>query len=216
MDRYRVAVVIPAYNEEATIDVVVSLALSLCQEVYVIDDCSSDSTAKLAIQAGATVIRNVRNLGYSRSIEKGLLHVSKLSIYDYMITVDADGQHPYESLKAIINRINSSAPDLIVGVRPNFARFSERLFSLYFRFVYGVIDPLCGLKAYRANTLKNHPKEKFNSIGTYHMARLLSEGRKCEQLAIKVEERSDQPRIGGSFKANFLILRSLIWVAIRN
>ena len=64
----RTLAVIPCFNEEATIGSVVLKAKQYVDEVVVVDDGSTDKTAKIAEYAGATVLRHDENKGYGAAL----------------------------------------------------------------------------------------------------------------------------------------------------
>ena len=79
MGRFKIVTIVPAYNEEKTIYEVVT-SLNKYTNVIVVDDCSTDETYKIAKNCGATVIRNFKNEGYEKSIEKGLFESIKMNL----------------------------------------------------------------------------------------------------------------------------------------
>ena len=87
----KLAIVIPAHNEEETITNVVR-DVSNYGVPIVVDDGSNDSTGILAEKMGATVLRHSTNLGYDAAIETGFAHAAKISA-NIVVTFDADGQH---------------------------------------------------------------------------------------------------------------------------
>lgn len=105
--------VIPAKNESATIAAVVGTALKLgVAEVIVVDDGSTDETAKLAAEAGAQVISHAYSKGNGAAIKTGARHAaSKL-----LAMFDGDGQHDPLELRSLLDRINQGY-DLVVGAR---------------------------------------------------------------------------------------------------
>lgn len=214
MDRFRVAIVIPAFNESATIAEVVTAALIYGQPI-VVDDCSVDDTASAAEAAGAIVVKHEVNKGYDDALNSGFREASRLE-YDFIITLDADGQHDPALLQEFILRLNSGA-SLVLGVRNSKARLSEYIFSLYTKLRFGVLDPLCGLKGYRRSVYESVGFfDSYRSIGTELMLRAISSGVGFEQIHFKVRERSDQPRFGRLLSANWKILRALlIWVFLQ-
>ena len=87
-------IIIPAFNEERHIQNSVKHALSLvksglAQEFVVIDDGSTDRTAQIAKEAGATMIRSGRNLGKGGAFILGALHCRQM-LADTMVMIDAD------------------------------------------------------------------------------------------------------------------------------
>jgi len=109
------SVVIPAYNEEhqigAVIDEIRNIAGSVVSEIVVVDDGSKDRTAEIAERHGAKVVRRGRNGGYGAAIKAGSTNASS----EYVITVDADGQHEPRDILALFGHRQSA--DLIVGAR---------------------------------------------------------------------------------------------------
>ena len=91
MDRCRVALVIPALNEEKTIYEVVKESLKFGL-VVVVDDGSVDQTAKFAELGGAVVVSHEKNKGYDSALNSGFIKAESLGC-EYIITLDADGQH---------------------------------------------------------------------------------------------------------------------------
>lgn len=111
--RHSVSVIIPAFNEEATIGPVVSRILSVdpSYQVIVVDDGSSDQTARAARTAGAQVVRHPYNLGNGAAVCSGSLMASG----DVVVMIDADGQHPPEAIPALLSEIGKF--DMVVGAR---------------------------------------------------------------------------------------------------
>ena len=92
-----VSVVIPAFNEEASLErtlaAVSSALLDYEHEIWVVDDGSSDGTAAVAAEAGAQVVAHARNRGKGAALRTGLRAAADAG-YEAAVTVDADGQHP--------------------------------------------------------------------------------------------------------------------------
>ena len=76
LERSKVAIIIPAYNESSTIGMVVE-KLNKLGKVIVIDDASKDKTSLMAKKKGAFVIRNKINIGYDNSINVGYKEIKK-------------------------------------------------------------------------------------------------------------------------------------------
>jgi len=110
-----VSVVIPAYNEENTIDEVVKGIFQVSKdfEVIVCDDGSTDKTAQLAREAGAIVIEHPYNIGNGASIKSGTQRASR----KYIVFMDADLQHQPEDIPKLLEYLPDY--DMVVGARTN-------------------------------------------------------------------------------------------------
>src|SRR5207253_6516488 len=107
------SIVIPAFNEAASVAPLVAALRSSApwHEIIVIDDGSSDDTAARAEATGATVIRHPYNKGNGAAVKTGLRRASG----DFVLIVDADGQHPPEDAQRIAARLGDF--DLVIGAR---------------------------------------------------------------------------------------------------
>jgi len=110
---YRLSVIMPAYNEGASIaGVLAKVGAQLPDaELIVVDDGSADNTADLAEGAGATVIRQPYNKGNGAAVKAGI----RAARGDVVLLLDADGQHDPADLPHILEPIG--AYDLVVAAR---------------------------------------------------------------------------------------------------
>jgi len=207
MDKYKVAIVIPAFNEDATIFNIVQ-SVKKYGTVIVVDDYSTDGTGSTALKAGAIVIRHKKNKGYDGALNSGFSKAEKLKC-SLVITFDADGQHNAQVLGEFIELIENGA-GVVIGIRDKFQRVSEYIFSWASRRKWGISDPLCGMKAYHIdvyNKLKGFDFDRL--IGTELCVFGVKSGFKVVQIPIDTIERKDNPRFGNRMTANMKILRAL-------
>ena len=99
--RLKTAAIIPAYREERHIGDVVRRSRQQLDHVVVIDDGSSDNTARCAREAGAEVIVHSQNRGKGEAIKTGLRHWLDRQ-FIHVIILDADGQHLPEEIDRFI------------------------------------------------------------------------------------------------------------------
>jgi glycosyltransferase involved in cell wall biosynthesis len=112
----RYAVVIPAYNEAATIADVVARAARQAGPVIVVDDGSTDGTAAALAGLPATVLRNDRNLGKGGTLWRGMHHALALGVAG-VVTLDGDGQHAPEEIPRLLAAARAHPGEIIVGAR---------------------------------------------------------------------------------------------------
>ncbi|MDP4594466.1 MAG: glycosyltransferase family 2 protein [Beijerinckiaceae bacterium] len=108
-----VSVVMPAYNEEASIAALIKRVCALSDqiEVIVVDDGSADKTAEVAEAAGARVVRSPYNVGNGASVKRGILASERAVV----LMMDSDGQHPPEEIPKLLAELGTY--DMTVGAR---------------------------------------------------------------------------------------------------
>ena len=110
------AVVIPAYNEEATIFDVVQQALNESDNVIVVDDGSADKTVSRLEGLPITLIKHERNKGKAASLWDGFMAALKMDV-DSIVTLDGDGQHAPSDISLLLKKSIEFPNDIIVGAR---------------------------------------------------------------------------------------------------
>ena len=153
----RVAVVIPSYNEERTIEAVIRGLMArgfLC--IIVVDDGSIDRTGELAGQQGAKVVRHILNRGLGGALGTGFRAALRLKP-EIIVTCDADGQHDPDDIPQLLGPIEQGEADVVIGSRmlnPAGMPWSRRLanwvanLATYFLFGVRTTDSQSGLRAF--------------------------------------------------------------------
>ena len=201
-------IVIPAFNEAEKIALVVR-GLSSIAEVIVVDDGSVDATASLCETAGAILVSHLVNQGYDRSILSGLAKAKAMGFH-FCVTMDADGQHPKNKLEEFFEKLENGN-QLVIGRRQGFQRFGEWVFGLVSQYVWGVPDPLCGMKGYDLRSVNEVMlSSRFDSIGTSVALQLIEAGVRPERVDINTIPRAGSSRFGLGIKADMKILQALI------
>ena len=209
MDRSRIAIVIPALNESATIAAIVTAAKEYGIPI-VVDDGSTDATAELAKQSGAVVVSHSINRGYDGALNSGFLKASEIGC-ELVITVDADGQHNPLLIQKFVDAIDAGA-DVVVGVRSRKQRLAEYIFAFYSSLRFGIKDPLCGMKAYRIavfNALGHF--DAYGSVGTELTIFAARNSYQIKQVLFDVRERQGKSRFGQVFAGNIKIFRAMLF-----
>ncbi len=152
----KIAVIIPALDEEGAIGPVVSELVSLkdaanealLHEVVVVDNGSTDRTAQVAKEAGATVVSEPRR-GYGSACLAGMAHLKERSggPPDLVVFVDGDGSNVAEELAALAAPIIEDEADMVIGSRRRYAdagsltfpqRFGNELATRMMNGIYGM------------------------------------------------------------------------------
>ena len=163
----KILIIVPAFNESGNIARTVReiLALPIPSVVLVIDDGSSDSTAREAASAGALVVLLPFNLGIGGAVQTGFKFAYEHH-YDIAIQVDGDGQHDVSYVPQLIEPIQLGRADMVVGsrfldeqrgFRSSFLRrVGIHFFANLIGFLTGceVTDPTSGFRACNKKLIK--------------------------------------------------------------
>jgi len=115
-EQLQLAVVVPAYNEAATIRDVAGRALQQAALVIVVDDGSSDGTARRLEGLGAVVLRSEVNQGKAASLRRGADEAMRLGA-SVIVTLDGDGQHCPEDIPALMRAWHTAPGRIVIGSR---------------------------------------------------------------------------------------------------
>jgi hypothetical protein len=215
-----------AYNEEQNIGAVLEKMPSDV-DVLVVDDCSSDQTGKIAAKHGAMVVRHDKNLGQGIGDITGFILAFELG-YEYIIEMDADGQHDPTEIPLFIKTLKENSQlDIAVGSRVKGSqqgktRSLRKIFlPLYTNIInwasgYHLTDALCGYKAYRAASLLKKPYVLDALLETEYIAaelyiRFGRNGFQVDEIPTNVLERPHGKSHKGTFRYGFAV----IWVILR-
>ncbi|NLN09381.1 MAG: glycosyltransferase family 2 protein [Methanoculleus thermophilus] len=157
--RIRTLVAIPCFNEEIAIGSVVLTARLYADEVLVIDDGCTDSTAKVAREAGATVISHGRRMGKGRGIKNALRYAIEHG-YDCLVFMDGDGQHNPREIPLLTEPILADTADIVIGFRtfgqmPLYRRLGRAVLDLATSNGSSITDSQCGFRALNRKTMES-------------------------------------------------------------
>jgi glycosyltransferase involved in cell wall biosynthesis len=166
-------IIIPAYNEAASIGDVVDgcAAKAPSFDVLVIDDGSSDETAAIALAHGAAVVRHPFNLRYGGALQTGYRYAVQKG-YTLAVQIDADGQHEPADVPKLAQPILDGHADVVVGSRfhagssysmPLLRRIGSAWFGTLLRWLTNLplSDPTSGLQALSRPVLELYTSEAF-------------------------------------------------------
>lgn len=146
--------VIPAQNEASSIAKVVAVACAHAGCVIVVDDASDDNTAEIARRAGAIVLPLVTPLDAWCATQTGLRYARSRGA-ELVVTLDADGQHPPESIPTLVQPVRDRQADISIGSDPaRVSRFRQFAWG-YLRVISGlnVVDLTSGFRVYGPKAL---------------------------------------------------------------
>lgn len=152
----KVWVVIPAHNEGASIgDVVRGVRRVVNGAVVVVDDFSTDHTARKARQAGAIVLPLAMHLGAWCATQAGMRYALAHGC-GTLVTMDGDGQHRPEDIPRLLEPLFRGRGDVIIGSCVDRGSTARRLTWRLFRWITGldVADLTSGFRAYNRPALK--------------------------------------------------------------
>lgn len=115
-DPARVAVVIPALNEERAIRGVIQSVLGICPHVILVDDGSTDATLERVADLPITVIRHAMPLGKGQGLRDGFRKARELG-FDAVVAMDGDGQHLAADIPRLLAAARRYPEHIVIGAR---------------------------------------------------------------------------------------------------
>jgi len=154
--------VIPVFNHATTLRDVVGKTLERCPNVIVVDDGSTDADiAEILDGLDIELASHDNNRGKGEAIKTGA-DIAKRKNADFVVTIDADGQHDPADIDKFIPLLDTADPKIIVGSRdfdssnvPDRSKFGREFSNFWIRFETGldVRDTQSGFRAYPVDTL---------------------------------------------------------------
>jgi len=168
-DSIRIAVVIPAYNEEESIAAVVANVNSVSTATVimvpvVVNDCSKDSTLKIISGLNCIALDLPINLGIGGAVQTGIKYGFNNG-FDYAVQIDGDGQHPPQRIPILMEALRKNNWDVAIGSRflnnegfqsTFFRRTGIRYFQWLLKLITGeaVTDPTSGMRLMNRKTME--------------------------------------------------------------
>jgi glycosyltransferase involved in cell wall biosynthesis len=221
--------VVPAYNEAACVgDVVRSLRTHAPQyDVLVVDDGSTDATARIAEDAGARVVRLPFNLGIGGAVQSGFQYALE-NDYDYAVQVDGDGQHDAREIGRLERTMRDEQVDMVCGSRfltedrtypaPISRRTGIHVFAYLLSRIVGqrVSDPTSGFRLFNRRGIavfaRDYPHDypEVEAVLMVHWHRL----RMCEVPVRMFTRNGGVSSINGSGKSAYYMVKVLLAIFV--
>lgn len=196
MDK-KVCILIPTYNNGATLSQVISEVLAICPDLLVVNDGSTDNTESiLKTFPGLAYLSYPVNQGKGYALRKGFERASELG-YDYAITLDSDGQHEPENIRDMLEQIRLlDVETVLMGSRnmaqegvPKKSSFGNSFSNFWFWVDTGIrlSDTQTGFRAYPLMPISK--KKWFTRKFEFEIeviVRLAWEGIQIREVPVKV------------------------------
>lgn len=157
-----VAVVIPAYNEAATVRDIARRARTHAALVIVVDDGSDDGTSAAVSDLDVTVLRNPVNRGKGTSLRRGVCHALEHGAAA-VVTLDGDGQHAPEDIPRLLAMAERRPGCIVIGARlidteafPRRRYYANKVANFWISWAAGhpIEDSQSGFRLYPASLLR--------------------------------------------------------------
>lgn len=158
------AVVIPAYNEAATIRDIATRALKFSELVIIVNDGSSDGTTQALDNLPVTVLNNPINVGKGESLSRAALYALQLGV-EAVVTLDGDGQHQPEDIPLLLAAAAVHQNTIIIAARlrsrhsaPPLRRFANSFADFWISWAAGhrIRDSQSGFRLYPVPVFRAH------------------------------------------------------------
>ncbi len=195
-------VVIPAYNEAATVRDVALRARQQCPHVIVVDDGSTDGTAGVLDGLDVTLLRNEKNFGKAGSLCRGF-ELALAGGATGVITLDADGQHAPEEIPLFLAAAAQDSSRFLLGVRRRDQRrawfwryFANRVADFWIGWAAGfpVEDSQSGFRLYPTVVLQGvavpHDRARSFVFESEILIEAVQRGFSCRSVPVTALSRS--------------------------
>ena len=222
----RIAVIIPALNEEASLPLVLAdLPKDILEEIVVVDNGSTDRTPHVARDAGATVLHEQRR-GYGWACLAGIEHL-KTRMPDIVVFLDGDySDHPDE-LPDVVQPIVTDVYDIVIGSRTNgeaepgallpHARFGNALATSLIKLVYGfTYSDLGPFRAVRFAALLELGMTDCTYGWTVEMQiKAIHKGLRITEVPVRYRQRIGASKVSGTLKGTIMAGYKILWTVFR-
>lgn len=221
-------IVIPAFNEEKNIGLVLDEIREELPDmpVLVVNDGSSDATARVARDRGAKVVSLPYNSGYGVALQTGFLYALQ---HNYSIVVQMDGDHQHDSkfIKNLLREIQDENTDVIIGSRflgtcdykPSFARqIGIFIFGRLASLLTGmrVSDPTSGFQAVKGEAIAFmasdfYPPDYPDADFTIMLHRF---GYKIREIPVNMRENLDDKSMHRGHRTIYYVFKMFLSILV--
>lgn len=224
----KTVVIIPALNEERSIGQVIGdIPRDLATEIVVVDNGSTDSTAQVASDSGATVIDEGK-MGYGQACLAGISYIKSSSyVPDIIVFLDGDYSDYPQEMKTLISPITEDGYDLVIGSRTIGERqkgallpqalvgnyVATRLIKLFYGVSFTDLGPF---RAIRYDKLLSLGMRDRTYGWTVEMQiKAAKKGLRCAEVPVSYRKRIGTSKITGTITGSFMAGVKIIWMIFR-
>ncbi len=223
-DSEKILLIIPAYNEEESIEPVVDELISSYPELdyVVVTDGSTDNTPVLCRKRGYNILELPINLGLAGCFQTGMKYAKKHG-YKYAVQFDGDGQHRPEYILPMRDKMREGY-DIVLGSRfiglensmGGMRSLGSKLIALSIRLTTGkrITDPTCGLRMYNKKMIDAFADNLNYAPEPDTISFLVKNGAKVAEVPVKVREREAGESYLKPVNAAKYMMRMLISILI--
>ena len=220
-----IKVIIPAYNEAASIAQVIADIPNSVSEVIVVNNNSSDLTSANAMKAGATVLTE-HNRGYGYACLKGMSYIAAQEEHpDIVVFLDGDYSDYPEELSKIVEPIIQNNVDFVIGARDKRLReegsmtpqqifgnwLATRLMSLFFRSKFTDLGPFRAIKYDKL--LQLNMEDKTYGWTVEMQLKVLRQKLSYTEIPVRYRNRIGVSKVSGTVKGSILAgVKILSWI----
>ena len=220
-----IKLIIPAHNEAASIGLVLAEVPEIVSEIIVVDNASTDQTARVAADAGATVLSEPRK-GYGHACLKGINYLSEKSKQpDILVFMDGDYSDYPEDLHKVIAPIDKNDLDFVIGARRKELRepgsmtpqqiFGNWLATFLMRLLFGArFTDLGPFRAIKFEALTGLKMEDKTYGWTVEMQlKVLRQKLAYTEVPVRYKKRIGISKVSGTVKGSiFAGIKILGWI----
>lgn len=198
--RDKILAIIPAYNEEGSLQNTIEELKAVAPEVdfIVINDGSTDSTGGICRANGYPVLDLPVNGGLTVGFQTGMKYAARKG-YSYAIQFDADGQHMPRYIDAMRKKMDDTDADIVIGSRfvqfkkEHSARmFGSRIITFIVKMTTGkrVSDPTSGMRMFNRRMIELFAKDMSLNPEPETIAHLIRKGIMVEEVQVSMRDRT--------------------------
>lgn len=189
-------IIVPAYNEEENIEILINNLISNGYDYLVINDCSKDSTADILDRNKYNHLDLPINVGLAGVTQIGFKYAHDKN-YDCVINIDGDGQHQPCYIESLIKEIENGN-DYVVGSRfvdnrkpVSLRMVGSRIICALIRIKTGkkITDPTSGMRALGKKVIEDFSKSMNFYAEPDALAYLLRHGYKVKEVQVEMKDR---------------------------